>query len=101
MLWAALRKRRLGGLRFRRRHAIGPFLLDFCCLEAGLAVALDAETRGARDAALVAAGVTVLRFAPRLVERHLAGVVAGIRAAARRRPSAPVSAASSGAGPGR
>ena len=37
-LWVALRRRRLGGYRFRRQHPIGPFIADFVCLEAGLII---------------------------------------------------------------
>ncbi len=29
VLWQALRKGRLAGLRFRRQHPIGPYILDF------------------------------------------------------------------------
>lgn len=30
-LWAHLRNHRLNGLGFRRQHALGPFIVDFCC----------------------------------------------------------------------
>ena len=30
-LWGLLRKRGLGGWRFRRQQAIGPFIADFYC----------------------------------------------------------------------
>ena len=33
LLWWALRKRRLDGVRFRRQHPIGPYVVDFVCLE--------------------------------------------------------------------
>ena len=30
-LWIALRRRQVDGLKFRRQHPIGPFVLDFFC----------------------------------------------------------------------
>ncbi len=29
MLWRALRDRQVGGMKFRRQHAVGRFVLDF------------------------------------------------------------------------
>ena len=68
-LWALLRGRRLDGAKFRRQHPIGPFIVDFFCEEAALAVEADGEPHfrhpprdGARDAWLEAVGILVLRF---------------------------------------
>jgi very-short-patch-repair endonuclease len=36
-----LRDRRLAGLKFRRQHPVGPFVVDFYCHAARLAVELD------------------------------------------------------------
>lgn len=41
ILWAILRGRRLGGLKFRRQEPIGPYVVDFCCRERKLVVELD------------------------------------------------------------
>jgi very-short-patch-repair endonuclease len=41
VLWQALRKRQLPGLRFRRQHPVGPYVLDFYCFAARLAVEVD------------------------------------------------------------
>jgi very-short-patch-repair endonuclease len=35
-----LRSRRLKGLRFRRQHTIGPFVVDFICVEQALIIEL-------------------------------------------------------------
>ena len=60
-----------GGFRFRRQHAAGPYILDFFCAPANLAIEVDGEahnrgTRPARDAArddwLYSQGVNVLRI---------------------------------------
>ena len=42
-LWDMLRRRQLWGLRFRRQHPIGPFVVDFVCLERRLIVEIDGE----------------------------------------------------------
>ncbi len=69
LMWALLRDRRLGGAKFRRQHPVGPFVLDFYCHEANLAVELDGgqhtETIAkdeARTAFLKEKGISVLRF---------------------------------------
>gem|GEM_PF-494710 len=41
ILWKMLKKRQVAGLRFRRQHAVGPYVLDFYCPEAKLAIELD------------------------------------------------------------
>ncbi|MGQ0605032.1 MAG: DUF559 domain-containing protein, partial [Anaerolineales bacterium] len=43
LLWSLLRDRQLNGLKFRRQHALPPFLLDFYCHEAALVIELDGE----------------------------------------------------------
>jgi very-short-patch-repair endonuclease len=70
-LWLHLRGRRLGGFKFRRQHPCGPFVLDFYCSDARLAIELDGgqhfEPQGRRDDArrdefLSARLITVMRF---------------------------------------
>jgi len=41
VLWGSLRARRLGGFKFRRQVAIGPWVADFYCPDAHLIVELD------------------------------------------------------------
>jgi very-short-patch-repair endonuclease len=41
-LWFLLRDRRIP-VRFRRQHAIGPYVVDFFCPAAGLVIELDGE----------------------------------------------------------
>lgn len=40
-LWSSLRDRRLGGWKWRRQVPLGPYIVDFLCVEAGLVVELD------------------------------------------------------------
>ncbi|MBV8478334.1 MAG: endonuclease domain-containing protein [Acidobacteria bacterium] len=70
-LWMRLRNRQLHGAKFRRQHPIGPYIVDFCCLEARLVIELDGgwhneELKRTNDekrtAYLEAQGHTVLRF---------------------------------------
>jgi very-short-patch-repair endonuclease len=87
ILWRQLQRRQLCGPRFRRQHSVGPYVLDFYCPEAKLAVELDgaahdhdlAFRRDAfRTAYLAAAGVRVIRFKNDDVMRNLEGVLAVI-----------------------
>jgi very-short-patch-repair endonuclease len=77
----------LDGWKFRRQHAVGPFILDFYCHEAKLAVevdggihAKDAQRRKdvARSQALTAEGVRVLRFWDGEILRDIESVAARI-----------------------
>ena len=40
-LWSYLRRKQIGGLRFRRQQPIGPYIADFYCPAAKLVVELD------------------------------------------------------------
>ena len=71
ILWWRLRARQLGGWKFRRQQPVGPFIADFCCLEARLIVEVDGghhaeEERQAADRHrtehLERLGYRVLRF---------------------------------------
>jgi very-short-patch-repair endonuclease len=44
-----LRRRGLAGLRFRRQHPIGPYILDFYCDEFRLAVEIDGQSHDHPD----------------------------------------------------
>jgi very-short-patch-repair endonuclease len=98
ILWEALRNRRLEGLKFRRQHPVGPFVLDFCCPERRLAIELDGGAHAAqheadveRQALLATAGYRVLRFPNEAVHGSLPAVLATIRDVAASEPSRPAS----------
>ena len=70
-LWHAVRARRLGGLKVRRQHPIGPYVADFYCAEARLVVEVDGNHHGepaqvehdeVRDDWLTTEGLNVLRL---------------------------------------
>jgi very-short-patch-repair endonuclease len=71
VLWSSLRDSRMQGIKFRRQHPFGPYVLDFFCVQAQLAVELDGgihdrpeqiEYDRERTAFLEAEGLRVLRF---------------------------------------
>ena len=39
--WRLLRRRNIEGIKFRRQHPIGPYIVDFCCQEKGLVIEFD------------------------------------------------------------
>jgi very-short-patch-repair endonuclease len=96
VLWEALRGRRLAGLKFRRQHPIGPFVVDFCCPDRRLAIELDGtvhatqgEHDAEREALLVAAGYRVLRFPNEAIRDNFPAVLEAILHAAAGQPSLP------------
>jgi len=40
-LWKMLKNRQVAGLRFRRQHAVGPYVVDFYCPDINLVIELD------------------------------------------------------------
>jgi very-short-patch-repair endonuclease len=68
-LWSHLRKGQLYGFQFRRQYSIGPYFVDFICLEAKLIIELDGaqhvdqkEQDESRSDFLRTSGYHVLRF---------------------------------------
>lgn len=81
-LWRRLRRRQLNGAKFRRQHPIGPFIVDFCCVETGLVVELDGGQHADRTNAdeqrtkvIEGCGYSVLRFWDNEVTSNLEGVL--------------------------
>ena len=98
VLWQALRNGRLAGLRFRRQHPIGPYILDFYCPSARLAVEVDGFAHDTaarvlhderRQAWLAQRGIMVLgiRVGDVLSDERLEGVLLGIERVAAFTPS--------------
>lgn len=68
-VWARLRNRELCGWKFRRQHPIGPFIVDFVCIEKKLIIELDGgqhaenlESDAKRSEYLREKGYQMLRF---------------------------------------
>jgi very-short-patch-repair endonuclease len=88
-LWTVLRGSKLG-VRFRRQHPVGRFILDFWCAEAKLAVEVDGgvhdedeqrEQDAHRTALLDQHGYQVVRFRNEEVLHDLSSVEARLRKA--------------------
>jgi very-short-patch-repair endonuclease len=69
LLWHVLRMHQLDNIHFRRQHAIGPYIVDFCAPRIKLVIEVDGsqhldqqEHDAARTAFLANKGYRVLRF---------------------------------------
>jgi very-short-patch-repair endonuclease len=84
-LWIALRGNKLNGVNFRRQHAIGKYIVDFCALKKKLAIELDgsqhleqSEYDIQRTAYLESQGYKVLRFWNEQVGKDIESVIHSI-----------------------
>ncbi|HEY8004270.1 MAG TPA: DUF559 domain-containing protein [Phenylobacterium sp.] len=84
LLWSAIKGGAVDGLQFRKQHPIGPYVLDFYCHAAQLAVEVDGASHSAgdrpdrdvrRDAWLAARGIATLRLSASLILRDLDAAV--------------------------
>jgi len=48
-LWSRQRARQLQGLKFRRQHGIGPYIVDFYCPEQFLVIEVDGDSHADAD----------------------------------------------------
>ena len=88
LLWSKLKNRQLDGFRFRRRHPLGPYIVDFYCRKAKLVVELDSgadktdeqlDDDGNRRIYLELSGIRVYRFSHHSIDNHLHAVVERIK----------------------
>ncbi|SFN69618.1 endonuclease domain-containing protein [Sphingomonas sp. OK281] len=91
--WLALRRSE-EGLRFRKQHAAGPYVLDFYFAPARIPIEVDGEAHNhgnrperdaARDAWLTAQNIQVLRYPTREILANRDDVVRQITSAALQR----------------
>jgi very-short-patch-repair endonuclease len=80
-LWYLLRRRQIFGLKFRRQHPFGHYILDFVCLENRLVIEVDggqhvrqAKYDENRTQKLQAAGFRVIRFLDNEVLKEIESV---------------------------
>lgn len=83
-LWAVIRNDQLG-VSFRRQHAIGPYIADFCCVKKKLIIEVDGsqhleqvEYDEQRTKYLESLGYKVIRFWNNEVMKDLDGVIRAI-----------------------
>ena len=84
-LWYCLRDRRLQGFKFRRQHAIGPYIVDFYCVTKKMIVEIDGgqhteqkEYDQERTRYLKKQGCRVIRFWNTDVLKNIEGVLESI-----------------------
>lgn len=84
LLWKAIKGGAVDRLHFRKQHPIGPYVLDFYCDAAKLAVEVDGASHDAgdrperderRDAWLAAKGIVTLRLPASLILRDVDAAV--------------------------
>lgn len=83
LLWQRLRSRQLAGAKFRRQATIGPYIVDFVCLEAKLIIEADGgqhspERDAARTAWLESRGLRVVRFWNHDILQNIDGILEAI-----------------------
>ena len=82
-IWQRLRAHRFMGLSFRGQFPVGPYVVDFACLETRLIIEIDggqhesdqAAYDAKRDAWLRSQGFRILRFWNNDVLKNLGGVL--------------------------
>ena len=93
-VWRRLRNRLLGGFKFVRQEAIGPYFADFVCREEKLVVEIDGATHSTdeerrhdakREEFLRDRGYRIVRFGNDEVYRNMDGVLETILAGLERR----------------
>ena len=84
-LWATLRRWQLGGKKFRRQHPIGPWIVDFACIEYSLVIEIDGDYHDEviesdlnRSDDLQRRGWRVIRFTAEDVETEIENVLVAI-----------------------
>lgn len=79
-LWRELKRKQIGGMRFRRQCPIGPYIVDFVCLSAGVVIEIDggqhaeSVSDAVRDTELSSRGFRILRFWNNEVLENIEGV---------------------------
>lgn len=86
-LWQFLKRSQVGGLKFRRQHSVGAYILDFYCPEIKLDIELDGDVHEAplsyehdmiRTDYLNQQGISVLRYHNDVVFKNVQGIIDSI-----------------------
>ena len=87
MLWNALKNSQVSGLKFRRQHGMGAYVLDFYCPSVRLCIELDGEAHRSEEAFdydekrtlfLKENGITVMRFENYIVRNDMQAIIHAI-----------------------
>jgi very-short-patch-repair endonuclease len=83
-LWSRLRARQVQGLKFRRQHGIGPYIVDFYCSEQSLVIEVDGDSHAdadqipkdqLRDRYFQSLGLHVIRYINDDIMKNLDGLL--------------------------
>ncbi|MEK7190312.1 MAG: endonuclease domain-containing protein [Patescibacteria group bacterium] len=84
-LWFYLKNNKLG-VKFRRQHGIGPYIVDFYCKEKNLVIEIDGSLHKdakdydkERNAYIETLGLKVLRFWNSEIDKNIEGVLKKIK----------------------
>ncbi len=87
-LWSRLRSHRMGSVHFRRQHAIGNYVVDFCAPRMKLVIEVDGSQHldqqgydAIRTTYLESLGYRVLRFWNSDIMKDIEGVIFAIESA--------------------
>jgi len=84
VFWKYLKNKQIGGLKFRRQHSIGSYIVDFYCPALKLVLELDGEPHATpqreaydvkRENYLKNLGIVVIRFENRYVFEYPMDIV--------------------------
>jgi very-short-patch-repair endonuclease len=87
LLWDRIKQRQPGAPVFRRQYAFGPYILDFYCIQAKLAIEVDGQEHGVesqinhdtkRDAWLRSKGIDTYRIPAYEILKDVGDVADGI-----------------------
>ena len=97
--WKLIKGKQIDGLKFRRQHGVGPYILDFYCPQLQLCIELDGEVHSTTEAMDYAdtrarylineKDIWVIRFENRVVFENPTLIVDEIREVARKRRENP------------
>lgn len=88
MLWRYLQRKQILGLKFRRQHGFGCYVMDFYCPTIRLCIEIDGEVHNDekvkkkdedRTTFLNSKGITVLRFSNEEIEKNCQQVAEQIK----------------------
>ena len=83
-LWSRLRAKQFFGLKFRRQHGVGPYIVDFYCSERLTVIEVDGDVHGEelqkrkdekREKNLKNLGLQIIRYANDEILKNLDGVL--------------------------
>ncbi len=88
VLWNLLRRKQIDGLKFRRQHSVGEYIMDFYCPELKLCIEIDGRVHEQTEAFvhdmkrteyLNSQGITIFRYSNEVVFNQPNGIIDSIK----------------------